>query len=90
LHGGNQFTVILPLGSLEATRQRAEFLLETIQKLEIRDRGRRIARMTASIGVAAYPEHGRTIGDLMLAAEEALKQAREAGGNRVRTVEPHH
>jgi GGDEF domain-containing protein len=45
--------------------------------------------MTASIGVAAYPEHGRTIDDLLRAVDEALKQAHETGGNRVRTIEQH-
>jgi diguanylate cyclase (GGDEF)-like protein len=87
--GNNQFTVILPLGSLETTRQRAEFLREMIQKLEIKDHGRKIARITASIGVAAYPEHGRTTDDLMRAVDEALKQVHETGGNRVRSIEQH-
>jgi diguanylate cyclase (GGDEF)-like protein/PAS domain S-box-containing protein len=85
--GYSQFAVILPLGSLEATRQRAEFLREMIQKLDIKSDGRRGIRMTASIGVAAYPEHGLTMDDLLRSADEALKVARESGGNRVQTFE---
>jgi diguanylate cyclase (GGDEF)-like protein len=85
--GQNQFSVILPLGSLETTRQRAEFLREMVQNLEIKDHGGKVSHMTASIGVAAYPEHGLTMDDLLRAADGALKQAREGGGNRVRTVE---
>jgi diguanylate cyclase (GGDEF)-like protein/PAS domain S-box-containing protein len=85
--GHNQFAVILPLGSLETTRQRAEFMREMVQNLEIKNQGRKIARMTASIGVAAYPEHGLTMDELLRAAGDALKQARETGGNRVWTCE---
>jgi diguanylate cyclase (GGDEF)-like protein/PAS domain S-box-containing protein len=85
--GHNQFAVILPMGSLETTRQRAEFLREMIQKFDLRDHGRNGTRVTASIGVAAYPEHGLTMDELLRSADEALKKARESGGNCVNALD---
>ena len=85
--GNNQFAVILPLGSLESTRQRAEFLREMVQKLEVRVNGGDAARMTASVGVASYPQHGRTIEELLRSADEALNMARTSGGNRVSALD---
>lgn len=38
-------------------------------------------RMTVSVGVAGYPEHGRTPGELMRNAGWALREIRERGGN---------
>ncbi len=86
--GTQRFAVILPLGSMETTRQRAEILRDLIEKLAVKDHGRKTARITASLGVATYPENGRTIEDLLRAANEALKNARAAGGNRVLVLEP--
>jgi diguanylate cyclase (GGDEF)-like protein len=40
-------------------------------------------RVTISIGVAAAPQHGRTIEELVAAADRALYRAKETGRNRV-------
>lgn len=40
-------------------------------------------RVTASIGLACYPENGTAARDLMRQAETAMQSAKEAGGNRV-------
>jgi diguanylate cyclase (GGDEF)-like protein len=39
--------------------------------------------LSVSAGVAAYPTDGRTPDELLAAAEKSLKEAREAGGDRV-------
>jgi diguanylate cyclase (GGDEF)-like protein len=39
-------------------------------------------RMTASIGVALFPDHGQSADQLLRAAEAALRRAIELGGNR--------
>ena len=38
--------------------------------------------VTVSIGVAAAPRHGTTVGSLMAAADAAMYKAKRAGGNR--------
>jgi GGDEF domain-containing protein len=39
--------------------------------------------ITASIGVASFPEHGNSAEDLIEAARQAMRQAQERGGDRV-------
>jgi len=39
--------------------------------------------MTASFGVAAFPEHGKTMDGLISAVDAAMYQAKEAGRDRV-------
>jgi len=40
-------------------------------------------RATLSVGVASYPQHGKTILELIHAADRAMYQAKAAGKNRV-------
>jgi len=85
-YGGEEFTLILPEGSSEVIRQRAEALREAIKNLEVLHRGKPIGRITASLGVAIFPEHGRSGLDLLHAADAALYQSKDAGGDHVTTA----
>jgi diguanylate cyclase (GGDEF)-like protein len=80
---GEKFVIILPKGNLDITKQRAENLAEMVRSLEISHRGTVLGRITTSIGVAVYPDHGRTVDDLLRATEAALNRAKKAGGDRV-------
>jgi diguanylate cyclase (GGDEF)-like protein len=40
-------------------------------------------RLTVSAGIAAYPEDGRSVKELVAAADAALYRAKEAGRDRV-------
>ena len=42
-----------------------------------------VARVTASLGVSIFPEHGSDAGTLLSAARKALERARAAGGDRL-------
>jgi diguanylate cyclase (GGDEF)-like protein/PAS domain S-box-containing protein len=84
--GGEEFTLILPEGSSEISRQRAETLRDAIKSLDVQHRGQPLGRITASLGVAAFPEHGRTGDALIKAADVALYASKEAGGDRVTTA----
>ena len=44
---------------------------------------RRVASVTASVGVSIFPEHGEDAGTLLSAARQAADSAREAGGDRL-------
>jgi diguanylate cyclase (GGDEF)-like protein/PAS domain S-box-containing protein len=85
-YGGEEFTLILPEGSSEVIRQRAEALREAIKQLEVLHRGKPIGRITASLGVAIFPENGRSGLDLLHAADAALYQSKDAGGDHVTTA----
>lgn len=82
-YGGEEFTLILPEGSAEGIRQRAEALREAIRRLEVVHRGKPLGTIAASLGVAIFPEHGRTGDALLQAADAALYQSKDAGGNKV-------
>ncbi len=46
-----------------------------------------VARVTASLGVSIFPEHGSDAGTLLSAAREALERARRGGGDRLECCE---
>jgi diguanylate cyclase (GGDEF)-like protein/PAS domain S-box-containing protein len=82
-YGGEEFTLILPEGTGAVTRQRAEFYKDAIQRLDVHYRGHPLGRITASMGVAIFPDHGRTAKALIEAADKALYQSKSAGRDRV-------
>jgi diguanylate cyclase (GGDEF)-like protein len=82
-YGGEEFTLVLPEASLEDTRRRAEELRIAFQQMSIKHRDVVLGKVTLSLGVAAFPEHGSTPEDLMAAADGALLRAKEEGRNRV-------
>jgi diguanylate cyclase (GGDEF)-like protein/PAS domain S-box-containing protein len=82
-YGGEEFTLVLPEASLDATRQRAEQLLQEVRCLDLQHRGESLSSITLSMGVAAFPEQGLTAEDILRAADAALYRAKAAGRARV-------
>jgi diguanylate cyclase (GGDEF)-like protein/PAS domain S-box-containing protein len=80
---GEKFTLVLPQGNPQAIEQRAEGLRQMIQGFEIRQGARVLGRFTVSMGMAVYPEHGRTVEALLQATDAALRRAKNEGGNRL-------
>jgi diguanylate cyclase (GGDEF)-like protein/PAS domain S-box-containing protein len=86
--GGDEFVVLLPdmqstadaLAVAEKIRSSLQLPLETGNKLRLNP--------TASIGVAAYPDHGNTEQDLLRLGDDAMYVAKKAGGNRVEMCVP--
>jgi diguanylate cyclase (GGDEF)-like protein len=68
--------------SSEAAQQVAERVLGRIRGLVIGDAATKIS-LTASIGMAAYPQHGQTLTELMEQADRALYCAKRTGRDRV-------
>ena len=86
-YGGEEFVVILPEASLSMTRSRAEELWSGVQNLSVNFHGELLRAVTASVGVAAFPEHGTTLAELLRAADAALFAAKRAGRDRVAIAE---
>ena len=82
-HGGEEFVVVLPDASLDDARRRAEQLREGIKMLRTPYKGGIVGPLSASIGVAAFPEHGSTAEALVRAADTALYRAKREGRDRV-------
>lgn len=76
-YGGEELCVVLPGRSLHEATAVAERLRSRIEE-ELASEG-----ITASFGVAAYPEHGRTPLELLGAADQALYVSKRSGRNRV-------
>lgn len=86
-YGGEEFVIIMPEASLEVACQRAESLREQISRLQVMIGNQELDAVTASFGVAAFPQHGQTGEDLLRAADRALFLAKEQGRNRVLLAE---
>ena len=81
-YGGEEFAVILPASDEARAAQAAERLRAALQKHRFVHGGSRIP-MSASFGVAIWPEHGRDAEVLVASADRALYEAKQAGRNRV-------
>jgi diguanylate cyclase (GGDEF)-like protein len=82
--GGDEFVILLANAeSAEALATRVVDILSRPFKVE-----GQIAHISASLGIARYPEHGRSADDLIRHAELALHAAKTAGGRAWRFYEP--
>ena len=81
-YGGEEIIIILPGASLRNTHRRAEQLRTGIEGLavEMYDEEHTV---TASLGVAIFPENGASIKEVIRAADCALYEAKNKGRNRV-------
>ena len=80
--GGEEFLLVLPGTGLEGAAQVAERIRRALkERVTLSVDGAPIP-VTASFGVAAYPE-ARTAADLFAAADDALYRAKRTGKNRV-------
>lgn len=82
-YGGEEFLLILADSALEDTRRRAEQLREGIKALPLEYAGLPLGPVTASLGVAVFPEQGVTADAVVRAADAALYQAKAEGRDRV-------
>ncbi len=82
-YGGEELTLVLPEASLLDTLQRAEQIRTGIEHLNVQHRHQSLGRITASLGVACFPEHDLTGEGIIKAADAALYRAKAQGRNRV-------
>jgi diguanylate cyclase (GGDEF)-like protein len=80
--GGEEFVVLMPGFSLDQALGRAAQIQRRIQDLRIEHRGKELGTITASFGLAAYPDHGRA-DRLLQTADAALLRAKTEGRDRI-------
>jgi len=86
-YGGDEFIVLLPETPPKGSLDVAERIRNAIATKALAVDGHRIAA-TVSIGVACYPEDGRSLDALAARADRALYQAKQEGRNRVARFKP--
>lgn len=89
-YGGEEFALILPGLSLADAYQRLEGVRQRIAALHINSHGQHIGSVTVSLGLAEAPEHGRSVEEVLRAADLALYQAKAQGRNRIVAFEMRH
>lgn len=81
-YGGEEFLLIMPHMTLKDAAERAEQLRVAVAASRFESYDLPLS-VTASFGVATYPENGQTMDELITAADRALYTAKGAGRNRV-------
>jgi len=85
-YGGEEFLVLLPNSTIDDARMVAERIWDVIRSNAYEAEGRRY-KVTVSVGYACVTEDDETFESAISRADQALYQAKEAGRDRVRTVD---
>ena len=88
-YGGEEFVVILPMTTLKPAQELAERIRKRISTLCPR-KSLPVMKLSVSIGVATFPEHGTTTESLLEAADQALYVAKTGGRNKVSLPTEHN
>jgi diguanylate cyclase (GGDEF)-like protein/PAS domain S-box-containing protein len=81
-YGGEEFALVLADTTLAGAMQRAEILRQQVKQLSVEYAGQLLGTITISIGVALFPDHGTTMGDVLRASDQALYCAKREGRDR--------
>ncbi|HEU4402501.1 MAG TPA: sensor domain-containing diguanylate cyclase [Candidatus Polarisedimenticolia bacterium] len=81
--GGDEFTVILPQTGPEGAVTIAERIRQRIAESPFLESYGLKVRISASIGIASFPDHGRTKDDLIARADQAMYVVKGRGKNGV-------
>ena len=85
--GGDEFAVLMPDANETQATQLAERIIRTVSQLPFRFEQQNL-RLTTSLGIALYPQHGSATEELVARADAAMYQAKDAGKNAWRIYRP--
>jgi diguanylate cyclase (GGDEF)-like protein len=81
-YGGDEFIILMP----DANALQAEVLAERLRAALDADGVLRAHEVTVSIGIAAFPDHGRTPEEILEVAGSGVYLAKHCGGNCVKVA----
>jgi len=83
-YGGEEFIVILPDTSAKSCALVADRIRKAVMTMMVPSNTEKpLPQLTVSVGVAAFPEHGHTLEEIIQASDKALYESKRAGRNRV-------
>jgi diguanylate cyclase (GGDEF)-like protein len=86
-YGGDEFIVILPRQNKEEAKAKVERMKEAIASTSFLQKENINARLTASFGIASYPEDAKDKRELLAEADRCLFRSKTEGKNRVSVSE---
>jgi diguanylate cyclase (GGDEF)-like protein/PAS domain S-box-containing protein len=83
-YGGEEFVVLCPNTGKDAAYALAENLREMVANHAFKHGEKQpLGKVTASMGVATYPEHGKTFKEVLQSADACVYKSKREGRNRV-------
>lgn len=86
-YGGDEYVIVLPNTGKQGSLAVATKMLERLHDHEFRSDTGEIIAITASFGVATYPDDAQDKTELIRAADAAMYEAKEGGRNGVRSFD---
>ena len=81
-YGGDEFVALLPETALDRAFEVGERIVKAVASATLEFEGKRF-ETSVSIGLACYPQDGRSVDSLQARADRAMYLAKEQGRNRV-------
>lgn len=88
-YGGDEFTVVLPRTHTQEAREVAERIRRAIKEHVFLGREGGTVHLTASIGIATYPDDAKTRDELIDQADRAMYRGKEAARDTVYAARSH-
>lgn len=86
-YGGDEYVIVMPGKGAEAALALAEEIRRRIAAEPFLASHKISCRLTASIGIACFPQHGATSDELLSKADKAMYRVKESGKNRAELAE---
>jgi diguanylate cyclase (GGDEF)-like protein/putative nucleotidyltransferase with HDIG domain len=83
-YGPDEYLALMPGSDAQAAEKAVQGLLATLTSLSLKFENSEALPITASAGIAVFPEHGQSVTSLLSVAALALDEAKASGGNALR------
>ena len=81
-YGGEEFCIVLPDTDGNGATVALATLSDRLREMVVEWGGESLTGFTFSAGIAVFPQHGQSLGELISAADQALYDAKGSGRDR--------